>query len=538
MSPFQLLRIPADADEREIKRAYARLLRHNRPDDDAAAFQRLQEAYSHCLDIARARAAAAVHGQDAGDEDHGHDEHPEAGSGGHEPGTAHGGHGDAHAPPPVPRPPAHHHASDAVRRTEAAPDTDGLDDDSGREHAAPPPEGSGTPDDAPVGQAAQAGIEPQERYFDVAGFVEAVHGLLAQPSAQRMRDWLYAQEPLYSVYLKQALRPVVVQALEQAPDLRQREVVAALLAFFSLDQIDRDGMAQRVQAILDAHQGQLEVDRIVRELHETTWFDRRIGRELADRGVHPLRRTMLMLLPGFPGRIRKLLAQLRAIDPALRHESLDPDAVSFWTQASDAVAIHRPRVVLAGLRAVVWTAVLLALVGLLAQEPIAELARLQAMWSAGSFALWGTWALVRLGWHEGAAWTSRRGWMNPTDFGALYPAVLGVTLSWIPGLTPFPALVGVGLGHLRMFAGVPTVARIASVFLAAGYAMGAGMALAHAVSVLDGDTRATLVLTIGAVPLALAPLLRRIPRLTATWAPWLVAQALVAATTLGVLALL
>ena len=35
-----------------IKRAYAKRLKSARPDDDAAAYQRLREAYDHALDWA------------------------------------------------------------------------------------------------------------------------------------------------------------------------------------------------------------------------------------------------------------------------------------------------------------------------------------------------------------------------------------------------------------------------------------------------------------------------------------------------------
>lgn len=41
---WQLLGIPATAEEREIKRAYARLLKGRRPEDDPEAFQRLRAA--------------------------------------------------------------------------------------------------------------------------------------------------------------------------------------------------------------------------------------------------------------------------------------------------------------------------------------------------------------------------------------------------------------------------------------------------------------------------------------------------------------
>ena len=49
MNPFELLGVSPDADERTIKRAYARLLKSVRPDDDPHGFQRLHEAYQRAL---------------------------------------------------------------------------------------------------------------------------------------------------------------------------------------------------------------------------------------------------------------------------------------------------------------------------------------------------------------------------------------------------------------------------------------------------------------------------------------------------------
>lgn len=59
---YALLGIPVDADAITIKRAYARLLRTTRPDEDAAAFQRLNTAYQLALSQAGNRAAASVTG--------------------------------------------------------------------------------------------------------------------------------------------------------------------------------------------------------------------------------------------------------------------------------------------------------------------------------------------------------------------------------------------------------------------------------------------------------------------------------------------
>ena len=48
-SPFELLGVAPDAGEREIKQAYARLLKRHRPDEDPEGFQRVNEAYQVAL---------------------------------------------------------------------------------------------------------------------------------------------------------------------------------------------------------------------------------------------------------------------------------------------------------------------------------------------------------------------------------------------------------------------------------------------------------------------------------------------------------
>ncbi|MEN2396516.1 J domain-containing protein [Pseudomonas halotolerans] len=58
MSHWQVLGLTPDADERSIKRAYARLLKIHRPDENPNEFQRLREAYEASLAEARWRAQA------------------------------------------------------------------------------------------------------------------------------------------------------------------------------------------------------------------------------------------------------------------------------------------------------------------------------------------------------------------------------------------------------------------------------------------------------------------------------------------------
>jgi len=66
MDCWSVLELDRDADERSIKRQYARLLKINRPDDDPVAFQALRDAYEQALDQARNR----VHQEEEDEEEH------------------------------------------------------------------------------------------------------------------------------------------------------------------------------------------------------------------------------------------------------------------------------------------------------------------------------------------------------------------------------------------------------------------------------------------------------------------------------------
>ncbi|KPX42105.1 DnaJ domain-containing protein [Pseudomonas ficuserectae] len=64
MDCWSVLDLGHDADERSIKRQYARLLKTTRPDDDPVAFQALRDAYEQALDWARNRAEDDDEGSD------------------------------------------------------------------------------------------------------------------------------------------------------------------------------------------------------------------------------------------------------------------------------------------------------------------------------------------------------------------------------------------------------------------------------------------------------------------------------------------
>ncbi len=50
MTPWEILGIAKDADKREIKKAYSKLIKAHRPDDAPEQFQQIRNAYEHMLD--------------------------------------------------------------------------------------------------------------------------------------------------------------------------------------------------------------------------------------------------------------------------------------------------------------------------------------------------------------------------------------------------------------------------------------------------------------------------------------------------------
>ncbi|MEB8678057.1 DnaJ domain-containing protein, partial [Cronobacter malonaticus] len=69
MRALEILGLEPGADERAIKRAYARLLKGCRPDDDPQGFQELRDAYEAALERAR-RGVADGEDDEDGDGDY------------------------------------------------------------------------------------------------------------------------------------------------------------------------------------------------------------------------------------------------------------------------------------------------------------------------------------------------------------------------------------------------------------------------------------------------------------------------------------
>lgn len=174
MNPFAELGLEQDADEREVKRAYAAALRQARPDQDPERFQRVNEAYRACLDWLAWRRH-----YDAQDDE-----------------------------------------SDEADAAEAAD-----------------PASSPAADDA-EGQGTYAGYSDDEHsaFPDPKEFVAELFEVSSLGSAEDIHGWLQSHPAFYAIGARELYAPSVIAQLQDEPNLPPRHL-AALLHFFGLDEV-------------------------------------------------------------------------------------------------------------------------------------------------------------------------------------------------------------------------------------------------------------------------------------------------------------
>ncbi|KRA70767.1 hypothetical protein ASD78_18260 [Lysobacter sp. Root667] len=179
MNPFAELGLEQDADEREVKRAYAAALRQARPDQDPERFQRVNEAYRACLDWLAWRRH-----YDAQDDDS--DENHEADT--------------SEAADPAPSPAA------------IAADADVDEHDPYAEQ------------------------DERSAFPDPKQFVAELFEVSSLGSAQDIHDWLQSHPAFYAIGAREMYAPSVIAQLQDEPNLPPRHL-AALLHFFGLDEV-------------------------------------------------------------------------------------------------------------------------------------------------------------------------------------------------------------------------------------------------------------------------------------------------------------
>lgn len=331
---LQLLGLPGDASTRDIRRAYARLLKSTRPDDDAHGFQRLHEAYE------RALAAAAWR-----------------------------------------------------ERSAAAQEADGHDRDDG---ALDPHDPHDPYDDDDDGTDAPADADPEDppRVFHLGPFVEALEDRLGRGGAP-LRDWLRADATLWDVQMKEAVAGPLVRALAERGTILAHDELEAIAAFFGLDihGLRRHAVLEDWNHLVETAEALGLADRGAAAEREERWLERLAKRELMgppDAG----RRWLLRLLPLAPGRVVALRESIldRLGEAGERH--LDAEAQAYWRDAGDTRRYAPARLALGALRLVALLAIALLVAVALPSGPDAapqDVRVAKALWTSGGIALaWAT----------------------------------------------------------------------------------------------------------------------------------------------------
>ena len=358
MSPFKILGLDKSADTAAIKRAYAKLLRVHRPDEDAAAFQRLHEAYEACLEQVRWREQGWHDDEDDGDD--GDDDRIDA--------------------------------SDVAEPAQAIVPVDALF----------APFDAGTrPADADEVVDLRIGMHPTDD-FDAGAFADALIDRMRGDTRQAVEAWLQAHDDLYSLDRKHALQAVVVDALENVDAATASRHFEAVTRFFGLDTIaGTDGWLQhRLDAIQQRFGDSAEFERVLRTHAgpDASWTDRNIARELLE-PFSWLRRLCLIACPGLPGRTGALARALHDADPESASTQLNAQARRFWERATDRSTLRWQRLGFMAMRAALWALIITLLLRQAGDEKefgkgfLVNVASLFAI----PFGLWLAYALVVAG---------------------------------------------------------------------------------------------------------------------------------------------
>jgi len=215
------LGLPDDADERDIKRAYAARLKTVRPDEDPAGFQLLREHYeqalawcAHRMRMAEAEAVPAM--SDNAEADHGGEE------------TWHTEEHDADerdtriARPPRVVPPIAAD-EDVVRTILRTVPPAAHTEPPVRPARMPPPVPEGSPKIPPI-------TAPDPQSFVTAYIPQAI-----KLSPPQLEGWLHSREDLWSLNFKSRAGQLLLQSLFREPQAIGALNLDATLRFFGLD---------------------------------------------------------------------------------------------------------------------------------------------------------------------------------------------------------------------------------------------------------------------------------------------------------------
>jgi len=359
VNPYDVLGLPPGADERAVKRAYARKLKSTRPDTDPQGFQILHEAYQRALTWSREHAAETATVADAADDvvptitlsapveaalaspvaalrnvADGTPAHRET-----EPVR------EAHVQPVIVA-----DEPSSVVEIPATPPAVVRDERSADErNVAPEPDkvtADGPMPAAPAGQS--RGV------FDFRRFFDGLAAVAARGDPDAVEAYLHAEPALWSLGMKTRVGHAVLEQLFESRPKMPDEAFDAILRFFDFDHV----LAGQNPLVLDHLRRQLRCAWYLDPANDAALISR--FRLLADaaknrsalrRAAHLLARPFgwretlyaLLLHPACSGQTASLLRQLGVLRPEDIETPLDPRQIKFWLESADRQRMTLPR---------------------------------------------------------------------------------------------------------------------------------------------------------------------------------------------------
>lgn len=288
MSPFEFLGLRPGADDRDVRKAYARLLKGNRPDDDPIAFQRLNEAYQAALEALRRRNWEAAQ--------------------------------NAVESPAASMQESPDNPTVATSESPAAPSPVEADPDTG---------------EAPI-------------RFDFSGFMDELFRLIETERADSVSTWLYSRPELYSIRLKAAITMEVLRLVAERDPPVSAAALQCVSDFFGVDKLGPSGwwLAERLEDARLRSEARERFKRIplprAVARQDTALFDREIDLEIA-RPRSTWRTAMLLATPGIPTRVRDRMVELDQLSRGMAKEFMDPGLRALYFELADRTRISPKR---------------------------------------------------------------------------------------------------------------------------------------------------------------------------------------------------
>lgn len=432
MTAWEVLGLRPGADAREVRRAYARLLKQTRPEDDPQGFQQLHAAYQYCL-AAEAQENLAPADPPAMPEAHpGHLAEGDALAGVHPPGRA----------------------SDAMARAEPA-----------------------------AAEAATAAAPFVLEEF-LAQLVQAARNL----DPESFSDWLARHPDLFGVAIKDSVAETALEVLVDVPLDSPRATLSAAARFFRIEDMGPRGwhLQERMDQAIVRQQFQAMLrrgDRLPRPEASERALDAVIDTEL----FAPATTWQTLLLLVWPGTVTQAWSRLLDLDQFSQGAAWDAVPVGRrerLQQLADRSRLSLPRLVLTLWRGIFWGGLALLgnlVFGLEAAEPILGFLGL----GIGASLAWQAMVAGYRKLSDAAQARDRMAWLHYGFILAQITIAVGL-VAWSPGeiaLGPYALLAtayayAVGRARARwgLLAGIPmfiaslvaTVRELVPVFLPTG----------------------------------------------------------------------